>query len=92
MSWTHLADSLAHGMNIGHALQDLLHEQLGEGMLHFETENQLVIQQQDDSRGIGLKNVRRRLSLLYPGQHTLRVWQEQDTFRVSLEINVNQSN
>ncbi|WP_234605349.1 sensor histidine kinase [Dyadobacter chenwenxiniae] len=61
-------------------------------ILHFETQNRLVTQQHDSSGGIGLRNVRRRLSLLYPDKHILRVWQEQDTFRVRLEININQSN
>ncbi len=36
--------------------------------------------------GIGLKNVRRRLELLYPGQHELKIFDEQDTYLVVLTL------
>jgi hypothetical protein len=39
-------------------------------------------------RGIGLKNVQRRLDLLYPGQHELIVQQQTDEFRVILRLNL----
>lgn len=39
--------------------------------------------------GIGLVNVKKRLSLLYPLKHKLTISSEKDTFTVSLEINMN---
>jgi LytS/YehU family sensor histidine kinase len=36
--------------------------------------------------GIGLKNVQRRLDLLYPGQHQLDIQQTPDDFKVNLEL------
>lgn len=39
--------------------------------------------------GIGLKNVRRRLDLLYAGQHELSVARDNSQFRVSLKLNLN---
>ncbi|MDE3236358.1 MAG: histidine kinase [Bacteroidota bacterium] len=39
-----------------------------------------------DTTGIGINNVRRRLELLYPNQHTLSVKEEQNQFIVQLEI------
>jgi len=36
--------------------------------------------------GIGLKNVQRRLDLLYPGQHQLDIQQTEEDFRVNLEL------
>lgn len=40
---------------------------------------------------IGLKNVRRRLELIYPGRHELEISQEQDVFKVCLKIDLNES-
>jgi hypothetical protein len=40
----------------------------------------------EETGGIGLPNVRKRLSLLYPGQHTLTIQNTGETFTVSLAI------
>jgi two-component system, LytTR family, sensor kinase len=39
-------------------------------------------------RGIGLKNVQRRLDLIYPGKHHLTIHQDEDQFGVSLQFNL----
>jgi hypothetical protein len=36
--------------------------------------------------GLGLQNVERRLQLLYPGRHTLKINAEEETFQVSLSL------
>lgn len=41
--------------------------------------------------GIGLVNVKRRLELLYPGQHELEVSEKEGWFHVALRIKINQS-
>ena len=41
--------------------------------------------------GIGLKNVKRRLELLYPGKHTLKIIQRQDVFDVNLILELSSS-
>ncbi|MEJ8800457.1 sensor histidine kinase [Pontibacter sp. H249] len=38
--------------------------------------------------GIGLKNVQKRLQLLYPGQHKLKLLHEHEIFMVSLSLNL----
>ncbi|WP_080057626.1 sensor histidine kinase [Spirosoma aerolatum] len=38
--------------------------------------------------GIGLKNVQRRLDLLYPGQHSLTIQQDSRSFNVTLWLNL----
>jgi len=38
--------------------------------------------------GIGLKNVKRRLDLIYPGKHDLTIQQTDDQFRVMLRLNL----
>jgi LytS/YehU family sensor histidine kinase len=38
--------------------------------------------------GIGLDNVRKRLTLLYPDAHQLRISEDEETFVVSLTLNL----
>lgn len=42
----------------------------------------------DKASGLGLKNVKRRLQLLYPGQHDLIIQQNPDIFSVQLTIDI----
>jgi sensor histidine kinase YesM len=57
--------------------------------LTFEVMNQIstqVMEHKDESSGIGLTNVRRRLELLYPETHTLSITDENGVYRVLLTI------
>lgn len=49
-------------------------------------------QSQDNNqhKGLGLQNVRRRLELLYPGRHTLEVKQEEELFIVHLQMQLDE--
>ena len=40
--------------------------------------------------GIGIKNVKERLALLYPKSHTLLLEEEPDNYKVNLKISLNQ--
>lgn len=59
-----------------------------KSMLHLEVRNQFSPQsgEKDKSSGIGLQNVRRRLSLLYPDEHALLITDDKGWFTVSLTI------
>jgi two-component system LytT family sensor kinase len=37
-------------------------------------------------KGIGIENTRQRLELLYPGKHSLKILNEDDTFTVILKL------
>jgi hypothetical protein len=47
-----------------------------------------VTENRGDYGGIGLKNVRRRLELLYPGRHDLAVTERPGSFEVSLKLKI----
>lgn len=58
-------------------------------LLELNVQNSIPQDKQEDSsvgEGIGLKNVRRRLELIYPGRHTLSVNQGVKQFEVDLKI------
>lgn len=67
------------------------HEQL----LHFDIANSISRQNVASSEilyhgGIGLKNVQRRLDLMYPGQYELVIQKEDAQFKVKLQINLHE--
>ena len=48
--------------------------------------NDVGAKQKDQTGGIGIDNVRKRLALLYPGNHRLDIEQLNQTFKVRLEL------
>ncbi len=57
-----------------------------ENHLILETENSIANKSKNDSSGIGLANVKRRLSLIYPEKHELELKKEKARFKVILKI------
>ena len=55
----------------------------------FEAKNTVVTNAQThiDSTGIGINNAKRRLALLYPNNHELNIFNKNNHFQVSLQIN-----
>jgi LytS/YehU family sensor histidine kinase len=67
---------------------------IDNGHLNFRVENQigqLKDESKEASSGIGMKNVLRRLELLYPGKHHIDVTNTGEIFRVVLEISLHQT-
>ncbi len=56
--------------------------------IHFEIENSTpkTAQNKDSVGGIGIENVKRRLSILYPQMHQLQIDENGDTFKVQLNL------
>lgn len=54
----------------------------------FDKEKQLI---KDETSGIGLNNVKRRLKLLYPDRHKLEITQENNLYTVKLSLRTNAS-
>jgi sensor histidine kinase YesM len=62
---------------------------LNDGKLYFTCVNSkpaVTPENNEQEGGLGLVNVRRRLSLLYPGKHFLNITTETDKFQVDLQI------
>lgn len=61
-------------------------------LLLFEVENSKRPATEKESHtegGVGLKNVKKRLEILYPGQHNLVIHEDESTFSISLTIHSN---
>ncbi len=61
---------------------------LQQGRFCFRTENDYDADSAPPADGIGLRNVRRQLELLYPNHHQLHITRQASTFRVELSINL----
>lgn len=55
--------------------------------LDFRVSNKKNHDQKDQTGGIGLTNVQRRLALIYPEKYQLQIIDENDTFTVTLKLN-----
>lgn len=63
--------------------------QMERNLLVFQVKNKITpeaVTDKDPSHGIGLRNVLRRLELLYPGRHQFHISRENGIFGVKLEI------
>lgn len=59
------------------------------GVFNFTVVNSTDKHRSTEPRGgIGLANVQRRLELLYPNKHQLKITNNEDTFTVQLQINI----
>ena len=63
-----------------------------DDILHMKTRNSAdpgyTPQKKESKGGIGLRNVRQRLNLIYPGKHTLMIRQKPAYFETDLRINL----
>ena len=54
--------------------------------IHFDIENNFDPKEVQESNGIGLQNLKRRLSLLYKDSHELNVYSTKNTYKTTLKI------
>jgi LytS/YehU family sensor histidine kinase len=66
-----------------------IHLEVNQGQILFEISNYMKknqFAQKDEVGGIGLQNTKRRLELLYPSKHNLRIEEDGEKFHVKLII------
>ena len=83
--------SVARAADVGLVEKPFIMVQLesDEQRLRFQVKNKKGKEEQvfkDPSSGIGLKNVKRRLELLYPNKHTLEIKEDELNFSVDLTL------
>jgi len=83
-------NSFKHGLKSGakNAFVKIRLEVSGK-VLHFEIENSKGKPSELSNtkyKGIGIENVRKRLELIYPEQHTLKISNNEQTFKVLLQV------
>ena len=81
-------NSFKHGAIIDGCLAIMIAVKRNSEMLFFEVENS-VLEKTNDSTGIGLENIKKRLEMLYPNAYTLEINKTDKLFKVQLAININ---
>jgi LytS/YehU family sensor histidine kinase len=64
----------------------LIEEKQEENSFSLYTLNTVEIQNNPDGNGIGLKNIKKRLRLLYPDSHLIRTNGTEGFFEVNLKL------
>ncbi|MEM1319580.1 MAG: histidine kinase [Bacteroidota bacterium] len=85
---TFVENAFKYGVsNVEHSPIEIRVRLLGN-RLSFSCRNQLIRRQQEasPSSGVGIANARRRLKLLYPDQHELKISEAEGYFDVQLDI------
>lgn len=83
-------NAVKHNPDSDHASFVRLVFRIDSSSLEFTCANSKPIEKgvKKETGGIGLKNIRRRLSLLYPGEHVLDIEDMETTYRVTLKLNL----
>jgi two-component system LytT family sensor kinase len=75
-----------HGQAADGSSYIFLELEITEKKLSFYIENSRTKQPINDQNGLGLNNIKRRLDLLYPGKHELKIIDLKETYSVNLKI------
>jgi two-component system LytT family sensor kinase len=87
-------NAFKHGIRLSRPSRVSLHLTAGNGAIRFAVENSLhepAGHGADPDSALGLRNVRRRLELLYPDNHSLSVCEGQGVYQVVLDLGPEES-
>ena len=83
---TFVENALKYGVS-SHVRSDIFIDLALDGdSLHFATCNPIVVRPSAEKSGFGIANCRKRLDLLYPGRYVLKIREEADEYRVTLDL------
>lgn len=84
-----LENAFKHGLEKNHE-NGYIHMNLEESneQIHFSIENNFNEDLQNDTDGIGLTNLKRRLDLTYPKNHELSITADNNVYTANLKINL----
>lgn len=82
-----LENAFKHGLeNLPEGAYVHLHMMTKDKEVFFEIENNFDIDQPKGDKGIGLKNLKRRLELVYPKKHTLTLSTSENIYKAQLTL------
>lgn len=84
-----IENAFKHGISYHDKSYIHIHLQTEDNQILFSCKNSIASNTIDttlESSGIGLENIRKRLSLLYPEKHTLLISQSETDYEISLII------
>lgn len=83
-------NAVKHNPDSEHESYVYLSFKVWQNELAFECENSIPMNQQEESiaktGGLGLKNIKRRLELLYPDRYSLEIEENEISYKVSLHL------
>jgi two-component system LytT family sensor kinase len=86
---TFLENAFKHVSNFNDKLNSITASlQVANGCLFYNVSNTVNNNKQEKTGGIGLENVKKRLALLYPKRHQLKIINQNEMFTVTLTINL----
>ena len=83
---TFVENAFKFGVSPQHDCQICIRVSLHDGLLCFESENDIMRLRDNDHTLVGLENCRLRLQLLYPERFTLSTTEEANKFKVNMTI------
>lgn len=86
---TFIENAFKHGISYTQASKIFVHIDVVDKTLTMLVRNPKVAKDTFDNRGIGLKNARRRLELIYPDDYFLDIVDDDNFYVVNLKINLN---
>lgn len=84
---TFLENAFMHGTNPNQISEITINISTVENVLMFSVKNKKVSMRKEEG-GIGLQNIKDRLQLIYPSQHSLKINDNKESYLVELVINL----
>lgn len=89
MTFTFIENAFKYGLRSSQNQFIKQEIEIRNGLFYFVLENDIdPAEIKKEFGGIGLKNIKKRLQLLYPNQHILNIQTLENSFRIELKINL----